>query len=151
MITQLPPLLPYPGDGAADDVMKRYVDRLWLYRQVEREDAAVEALAAHRTALEVAAGRQAMAVEAMVVAAVTSNEALAAHITAYETSATRQATATEGMLSVARAGLFTEGAVALLSDRTSSVTTASVMAEAIRTSVRDAKATVDAMLAQLPQ
>lgn len=114
-LPQFPPPLPYPGDDAPDDVMKRYTERLWLLRQVEREDAATASLAAHRAALE--------------------------------TEAARQSAATEEMARVARASLYTEGALTLLADRTSSVTTQSVMVEAIKSSVRDAKSTVDAVLA----
>lgn len=117
MSYQLPPLLPYPGDGASADDMTAYLNRVWLHREVERADAATTALAAHRTALEAAAQRNAAAMEEMA--------------------------------RIAEMGLYTEGVVSLLADRTSATSSDTLTGKELADSVRDAKATVDAIKALL--
>lgn len=117
MSYQLPPLLPYPGDDASPDAMNAYITRMWMHREVALADAATGALAAHRSALEAAAKRNAAAMEEMA--------------------------------RIAEVGLYTEGAMSLLADRTSATSSDTLTGKELADSVRDAKATVDAIKALL--
>lgn len=126
---QLPPLLPYPGDDAPDDVMKRYTDRAWLHRQVEREDELYADLLAHRRILETAANKQAAAAESQA----KGTNALAD----YDMSAEARH----------RTSLIVKSAVEIFIDRTSEFTGDPVLPSKITSSVRDAVALVNASLA----
>lgn len=126
---QLPPLLPYPGDTAPDDVMKRYVDRVWLLRAAQREEAADLALATHRAALESAAQRQAAASEKH---AAGTNAMVEHDVTAEARN---------------RAALIVSSAVQIFVDRTSVSTGVTARPKILTDSVADAVALVNAALA----
>ncbi len=116
----LPPLPLQPADDAAPEVWKAYIDAQYLRRQIEREDAAEAAMAAHRSAMLALEQRR---TEAMERGAETSRLAL-------------------------HADLIARTAATLMADRSAASSSDATRAEHMKTSLADAITIADRALAE---